>query len=85
MCTRQAGNQAEQSRQVGWRQAQVQAAGFNFRQVKHIAHQGQQVFAAVLDHVQTIHLAGGQVGVALEDLNITQDAVERGAQLVAHV
>ena len=63
---------------------ELELAGLDAGQVQQAVDQLQQVLAAAADHVDRLAPARRQLGVALEDLGVAEDAVERRAQLVRH-
>ena len=65
-----------------FRQLQVQLAGFDLGHVEQAVDQRQQVRATAVDGGQCVLLAFAQGIVALQDLRVAEDAVERCAQLV---
>ena len=71
--------------QGGWRQ--FQPPGLDLRQIEQVVDQRQQVFPALADDVQALaHLVvSGQFLAPSQDLDVAQDAVQGGAQFVAHV
>ena len=63
----------------------VEASGLDLRQVEHVVDQIEQLRAALGDGVDRVPLCRGQGGVALQELCVAEHAVQRRAQLVAHV
>ncbi len=62
-----------------------QRARLHLGQIQHVVDQHQQVLAAAPDGVNALALLLGQIRVEAEQLGVAEDAVERRAQLVAHV
>ncbi len=63
---------------------QFQLAGFDLRQVQHVVEHRQQLLAGLAHDHQPLALFLGQFA-ALHDLGHGQHAVQRGADLVAHI
>ena len=72
------------ARSVGGR-LDVDEAGLDLRQVEHVVDQVEQVRAALRDRVERFALRRAQRAIALQQLRVANHAVERRAQLVAHV
>ena len=75
---------ARQSLKSNGMMSTVELAGLDLREVEDVVDDGQQRLAGRLDHVQVFALLGGEVRVEGE-LGHADDAVQRGANLVAHV
>lgn len=58
---------------------------FDFGEVKDIVDEGKEMLAALVDAGEAIRLEGVEMGLALEDLGVTENAVERGAKFVGHI
>ena len=71
--------------QVGRRGVVVDAAGFDARQVEDVVDQIEQVRATGGDRTERLALRRRQVAVALQQLRVAEHAVQRSAELVAHV
>ncbi len=63
---------------------QLHAAGLDLGQVEDVVEHGQQGFAGLADHAQTFALLGLELAHG-HDLGHGQDAVQRRADLVAHI
>ena len=74
---------AGQFGRVEGRGLQLQLPGFDLRQVEHVVENGQQGLAGLLDDLHPLALNRRQ-GLGGHDLGHAEDAVERGADLVAH-
>ena len=70
--------------EVGVCRHDVELAGFDLRQVEHVVEQGHQRLAAIENGLHLFALFGGEVA-HLQHLRHAEDAVERRADLVAHV
>ncbi len=64
--------------------AQLHLLGFDLRQIQHLVDQAQKMLAALVHGRNAFLLRLGQALVALENLRVAENAVERRAQLVAH-
>ncbi len=80
----QAVQAAQRVDQVGVRLHDGDLAGFDLGQVEHVVQQGHQVAAAIEDGLHLIALLGGE-GAHLQHLRHAENAVQRRADLVAHI
>ena len=62
----------------------VSIAGLDLREVEDVVDEGQERLAGLLDHVEVLSLLGAELGLEHE-LRHADDAVQRRANLVAHV
>ena len=63
---------------------QHQLAGLDLREVEDLVDDPQQAFGGLVDGAQVVLLARGHLAL-LQQVGETEDAIERGADLVAHV
>jgi hypothetical protein len=63
----------------------LQPTGLDLGEVEDVVDQRQQVFAALMDGVDARQLAFAERLVPLQDLREAEDAVQRRAQVMAHV
>ena len=71
--------------QIARRRLDVHPAGLDLREIEHVVDEVEEVRSAGADGVERIALVGAERAIALEELRVADDAVERRAQLVAHV
>ncbi len=65
--------------------AELHPAGLDLREVQHLVDHAQEVFAARLHDLHALPVAGRELAILHQHLGVADDAVERRAQLVAHV
>ena len=75
---------AEHRRELEGPRRELHLASLDLGEIEHVVDEHQQVLAAPLDDLDAFLLVGREVFRALEDLREAEDAVQRGAQLVAH-
>ncbi len=63
---------------------QLHLASLDLGQIEDVIDQAQEVLAGGADHLDALPAALGELLHALEDLGITEDAVEGRSELVAH-
>jgi hypothetical protein len=64
---------------------ELELARLDLGEIQHLADQVEQVLAAALDRRHPLGTRGAEIGVALQQLCVAEDPVQRRAQLVAHV
>ena len=66
------------------RRKHFELARLDFRQIENVVDQHQQMLAAFLDYSQTVALQIGQAARLSQNVGVTENAVERRPQFVAH-
>ena len=79
------GEVGDELREIGWAFFDIQSSRLDLRKVEHVVDQLEQLRPALRNRLEGLELCGIQAPVALQELCVTQHAVQRRPQLVAHV
>ncbi len=84
-CTHRLGQAVQQLLEVELALLQLERARLDLGRVENVFDEPQEVFAGSLDNVQGLPLVCRQPALAAQELRVTQVAVERGPELMAHI
>ena len=71
--------------QVARRALDVHAPGLDLRQIEHVVDEIEEMRPTCADRIEGITLIAAEGAIALQQLRVADDAIERRPQLVAHV